>query len=247
MTDTALVALSTAVAGFSEVVIRGGDLPPTPPGDVDRLSVLDRWVANQSAPNELAGTMTDLGVATMLGYGVLDGILGATLYRDRGGSWADLGLYCESVMMNWAIANVVKVAFRRPRPVLFHLEREGEVLERETDLSLSFYSLHTAFAAGITSTATYIATERFGSGWQTWVTAGVGTALTASIGVGRMLSMNHFTTDVLAGFVVGTAVGLIVPHLHRRTNDGSELSFTVVPTATASGDGGVFASLRGTM
>ena len=84
----------------------------------------------------------------------------------------------------------------------------------DTNRELSFYSGHTAVAAGLSATATYLAFERDPDGWQPWVLLGSGALITGFVGVQRVRSRSHFPTDILAGAVFGAAIGVLVPHMH---------------------------------
>ena len=52
----------------------------------------------------------------------------------------------------------------------------------------------------------------------------------ALVGTGRVVSGNHFPSDVLVGAIVGTSAGVLVPALH-----GSGLGLAPFSTAGAHG------------
>ena len=61
------------------------------------------------------------------------------------------------------------------------------------------------------------------SKWKNYVWGGA--LLTASsVAYFRVGAGAHFPTDVLAGAVVGSAVGYLIPYFHRKSNDG-DLTF----------------------
>jgi membrane-associated phospholipid phosphatase len=59
----------------------------------------------------------------------------------------------------------------------------------------------------------------------------------------RVEAGKHFRTDVLTGAVVGSAVGLLIPYLHRRALPAggpafaSRLRFSAAPLALVNGGG----------
>ena len=40
----------------------------------------------------------------------------------------------------------------------------------------------------------------------------------AFTGFNRVKGLKHFPTDVITGFTVGAATGILVPHLHKKKN-----------------------------
>ena len=71
--------------------------------------------------------------------------------------------------------------------------------------------------ASVGATASYLALTRPGPTWEKWLVVGGSIAATSVVGVGRMLSAAHFTTDVIAGAGAGIAIGTLVPHVHRTS------------------------------
>jgi len=51
--------------------------------------------------------------------------------------------------------------------------------------------------------------------------------LSSFVGVTRILSGDHFLTDVLAGAAIGSLYGWLIPTLHRKKNDENGLSFNL--------------------
>ena len=49
----------------------------------------------------------------------------------------------------------------------------------------------------------------------------------------RIKAMEHFTTDVITGFIVGTTAGILVPHLHKN----KKANLAIVPVATGRFNG----------
>jgi undecaprenyl-diphosphatase len=136
----------------------------------------------------------------------------------------------ETGLFTWSLANLFKMAVRRPRPRAYIELRETGSVSPGTQEALSFYSGHTALVAALGSTASYIAFTRGGPEWLKWSVLGGSIAATLVVGVGRMLSGAHFTTDVLAGLGAGVVSGVLIPHLHRVS--------PVAPVISADGSGG---------
>jgi len=132
-----------------------------------------------------------------------------------------------------AITHAFRYAVRRLGPYLYV---DGEYLsDRDTaNATMSFWSGHVSevFAFGVT--AAYIYTLRHGWSPGTFVMWTLVTAWGSSMCVMRMLSGDHFMSDVLVGSIVGSGVGLLVPALHPRRGGREPARATLVPLV---GDG----------
>ena len=121
----------------------------------------------------------------------------------------------ESMLLDLALTSLCKEIVRRPRPFCYNPDAPfPEKLKR--DARQSFFSGHTSFSAAATFSAARIWSDYHpDSDWKpvVWVTAA---AIPATVGFLRVKAGKHYLTDVLTGFVVGGACGLLVPHFHRQ-------------------------------
>jgi membrane-associated phospholipid phosphatase len=120
------------------------------------------------------------------------GIALAIFDSDNGEEWILAGILGPvAIGLNY----VVKLIVRRPRPVLEGLPPLGGAPS-----SLSFPSAHATSSFACATAMTRIAPE-----------AAVLFVLAAAIAACRPYLGMHYPSDVLAGAVLGTALGLIVP------------------------------------
>jgi membrane-associated phospholipid phosphatase len=120
------------------------------------------------------------------------GIVLAIADSDRGEDWLVAGILGPvAIGLNF----VVKVIVRRPRPVLEGLPPLGGAPS-----SLSFPSAHATSSFACATAMTRIAPE-----------AAVLFLLAGALAAGRPYLGMHYPSDVLAGVVLGTALGLVVP------------------------------------
>lgn len=230
--------------GFAELlslILSTGEIKPTPPGSPDDLLAIDRVAVTQTIdPN--AGTYSTIGLYTAYGYALLDPILSGV--RDgRRAFLVDALLYGESIAITQAFTDATKIGVRRPRPIDYiNCSSPSAPNCSSTDLQLSFFSGHAATTATMSATATYLAFVR--SGWRAprpWITLAAGTLLTAFVSYERVRAGEHFPTDVIVGSMAGAAIGVLVPHLHRRAHyHGPELEAPALwigyaPTTAGSG------------
>jgi hypothetical protein len=218
LTDTAWLVVSVGFTGLTEAIIRTGEIRPQEPGDSRRLLGLDRQVAERDDNRELPAFVSDLGAATAGVYVIADSVMTGMGTGWRAGV-TDFVLYLESAATNWSLANIAKLAVRRPRPRAYLDAGEGR-LDDDTDSALSFYSGHTAVTSGLSATAAYLAFVRHPDGNHGWYTLLAGAALTTLVAAQRVESRAHFPTDVIAGALVGIPVGLYVPHVHCPGRQG---------------------------
>jgi hypothetical protein len=221
VTDGAIISVSLGFGALSELVITTGEIIPQQPQPSTRLLEIDRLALFKHESS--ARPTSNIGALVALLYAVVDPIV--TGYRDGPSSGlVDAVIYAEALALTWAATNMSKLTVRRPRPAAY---QEQERLYEEygmenapsitgTDTALSFFSGHTALAASVTSTATYLAFVRSPDSPRPWITLIAGTALTGFVAVQRVRAGAHFPTDVIAAAMAGTGIGLLVAHLHRE-------------------------------
>lgn len=226
--DIVLTAAGAGFAGLTELILSTGEIRPQAPPSPDAANNLlpfDRTAVNQTIdPN--AGVISDVGLGVALGFAGLDVLLSG--YRDgRDAALVDAVMYAESISLDLLVTDITKIAVRRPRPIDYLPGASPNTTNNE----LSFFSGHTSMSAAVTATATYLAFIRSPSSPRPWLTLGAGTALTAFIGYERVRSGAHFPTDVVAGAIAGAAVGVLVPHLHRHSEEAPKVWIGAAPSS----------------
>lgn len=220
ITDAAIISVSLGFGALSELVVTTGEIVPQQPQPAGRLLAIDRLALHKRESS--AGPTSTIGALIALAYAAVDPAI--TGYRDGASSGlVDAVIYAEALSITWAATNMAKLTVRRPRPRAYQEQErlydlygmEDAPSITQTDTSLSFFSGHTALAATVTSTASYLAFARSPDTARPWITLLAGTALTVFVGVQRVRAGEHFPTDVIAGAMAGTGIGLLVAHMHR--------------------------------
>jgi membrane-associated phospholipid phosphatase len=201
--DLPITAAGFAVAGLPYFL--SDVLPHRCPCDPAELNPLDRpaW-RNRS---DAAGLASDVTLAVAVAAPpIVDALrlgFGPTLGEDA-------LVYAQTLAVNSALEVGAKYAFHRPLPRTY----QGDPKLVGSDAGYrSFYSGHTSTVVAALTAAAWTSRWRYGEqGWP-WAVVAVGGA---SVGVERVLAGQHFPTDVLAGALMGFAVGTAVPWLHRR-------------------------------
>jgi len=164
----------------------------------------------------------------------------------------------EAIIFNSAINGLVSGITSRQRPYAYPAEGtpsicvgEGnEALDdcRENKRYRSFYSGHTSTTftlAGLTCMH-HAYLPLYGGGPGDALACVTGFTLATATGALRVVSDQHWTSDVLVGAAMGTFSGLAVPWiLHYRTGDlpesgPDEVSLSFIPTPTGGMLTGVF-------
>jgi len=250
--DGVIIATGGGTSGLLELILSTGEIVPLKPGSPSNLLSFDQTAVWQTVdPN--ASQFSNIGLATAIGFAAIDTLLSGI--RDGwDASLVDGMMYAESLSLTLALTDITKMAVRRPRPLAYTqqaaLNAQCKVngtptyacpTIANTDTQLSFFSGHAALTAAMAATATYLAFVRAPRSPRPWITLAAGVLLTAFVSVERVRAGAHFPTDVIAGSLFGAAVGVLVPHYHRRKEESLGVWIGLAP---APGGGGT-ASLQG--
>jgi len=127
---------------------------------------------------------------------------------------ADSLLILQASLLAMDLDQAVKFTAGRARPYVRFANQS--VLAGQPDPhdgALSFFSGHTTWAFSLATASGTLATMR-GYRWAPWVWA-QGLAIGVTTGYLRIAADRHYFTDVLTGALVGSAIGVAVPLLHR--------------------------------
>ncbi len=203
---------SAAILGFGAVALDKGNSPMT----VEMIEKLSRssvnWFDRGATYNYSAALSTASDVLVYATIAAPFALLADPGIRDDAGT---VGLmYLEVLAFSTALPIIAKGTVERVRPFVYNSEAPLE--QRLNDEPrLSFFSSHTthAFASAV-FLSTVFSDFYPDSRWKAYVWAG---SLAAAAGVGylRYASGQHFPTDVITGALVGSAIGWVVPRLHR--------------------------------
>jgi membrane-associated phospholipid phosphatase len=189
------------------------------------LNVLDRLTAGYWSP--AWATASDV---SLISIGALAAMV---LVVDEGPLPAlnDALVVSESALTALALSTVLTLVVGRPRP--FEYGTEAPLSERlSANAGASFVSSHASVSFAI-ALSTAMAARRLSPGTAIpLLVLGLGGAAATFVATARVMGGQHFITDSLAGAVIGTSVGIIVPALH-----GSPVKIVPVISPTAQGLG----------
>ncbi len=138
-------------------------------------------------------------------------------------------MYLEVYCLTKGATNLAKAVFPRNRPFAYNDEYSAqERYEFQGDEApegkTSFFSGHasSAFASAVFLSKVY--TDLYGKtalGYAIW---GTSLSLAAATACSRVLAGEHFLSDALMGAAVGSAVGYLVPALHKAGSEKAAVS-----------------------
>lgn len=134
-------------------------------------------------------------------------------------------LLAESFLISKGLTKITKATVQRIRPFAYNKTVDLEEKIKKT-AKRSFFSGHTSGAAVFSFFTAKILTDYYPDNkWKPiiWTSAAL---IPAATGYYRYRAGKHYTSDILVGYAVGSIVGVLIPHLHRKkvTNDNLTLN-----------------------
>jgi len=142
-----------------------------------------------------------------------------------------IAMYFETLAINFGIQTLTTAITNRRRPYTFNTDVLSNG-EPEVSLSAkesignrnSFYSGHTSTAAAATFFGARVFTDFRPHSKLVPFVWGAAAIVPAFVGFSRVQAGEHFPTDVITGYIVGGAIGYLVPTFHKFK--GKNLSFS---------------------
>ncbi len=182
---------------------------PTDPGSGE-LMAIDRIVPSDWSPAVPAAS-------DYLLYGSIAGALVASGLAGRraGDVLTPAAMVVQSFSVNGFVTDLVKTAVDRPRPYTTLDDPPQDVIDSlgTAEAYRSFPSGHTSFEAALSFSTASVFVHHGARPLPAYLGAGL---LTATMGGLRVAGGRHYPSDVIAGGLLGAAVGLSVPELHRQ-------------------------------
>ncbi len=120
----------------------------------------------------------------------------------------------QGAMLNAALINISKASAQRARPYNYNPDAPLDMKLRKSS-RYSFYSGHVATAAYFSITTAQLYSDLHPNSKAKPYVWAAASLVPAAVAYGRMRAGKHFFTDVLVGFIAGSAIAITVPALHR--------------------------------
>lgn len=150
--------------------------------------------------------------------------------------WATYGvMYAETLLIANGLKEISKMIVNRYRPMCYFKNGDSySTYKNSGDFANSFVSGHSTMAFAGAAFTSYVFCKSFPDSSLKYAVCGGSFAFAAATAVVRVLSGNHFVSDVLAGAVLGSAVGILVPWLHTSGTDSGKTNSTGSANCTPS-------------
>lgn len=122
-------------------------------------------------------------------------------------------MYAESLMFAYGIKQWGKLLVPKARPYMYFSDYPQKKVD-DGDWNCSFPSGHTTLSFTAAAFTSYVFCQYFPESKWRYGVVGISFGVATTTAILRMVSGNHFFTDVMTGAVIGTACGLVVPFLH---------------------------------
>jgi membrane-associated phospholipid phosphatase len=147
--------------------------------------------------------------------------------------WLDmLGMYLETQTATFSVYNMSPFGpnfQNKYRPIVYYTQLSDNQRSSGNNRN-SFYSGHTASA----TTATFFMTKVYIDyhpelGWEKYLLYGAASVPPLVMGYLRIRALDHFPSDIAAGFIVGALIGVLDPEFHRIKNRNVSLASISTP------------------
>ncbi|MEM6628381.1 MAG: phosphatase PAP2 family protein [Bacteroidota bacterium] len=182
--------------------------------DPNKVNGLDRIATQNWNPKvaKVSDAILYSSIAIPLTLGLDQGI--AKGYGDVSVMWL------QTLSLNFLATSLTKVLVKRRRPYTYNpdldLRRKINTPEkRRRNARLSFFSGHTSTTAAMAFFTAQTYNDFYpdkNSRYMVWASSAL---IPAAVGLMRVKAGRHYPTDVIVGYLVGAAVGILVPRLHR--------------------------------
>lgn len=210
------------------ITLAAAIVPPLPVHHLDGGILFDNAVRNAVRPASIQvryafrdASNVELSVAATWPF-FADALTSVWWYHgDRDTAQAMAVLDLETLAIAGAVQGVTNVVVSRPRPYASSCgtpELPAAALDcGPTTEYRSFFSGHATFTftAAALVCLNHSDTDLLGSPWDA-LTCGGGYLLATTTSVFRLFADLHYSSDVIAGALVGTLIGYGVPYLHRH-------------------------------
>jgi len=188
--------------------------------DRNDVSKFDRSATYNWSPS--AGSASDILIAAA----ILSPALLAFSDEVRNDFTPVLVMYFQTLILAETLPLTFKGITKRTRP--FAYNEDAPLKEKQTqDAKRSFFSGHTstAFAMAVFLSTVY-SDYHPNSEWKPFIW-GVSLLAASTVGYLRYAAGKHFTTDIIPGAVVGSALGYFIPFIHRTNESDLGVSLGV--------------------
>jgi len=135
-------------------------------------------------------------------------------------------MYAESILITSAMTMTVKNTTLRNRPFVYNHNAPYKE-KKDKDARFSFYSGHTAHTFNSAVFFSTVFSDYYPQSQWRYMVWGSTLLAASTVGYLRYYAGKHYPTDIIAGAMVGSLTGYIIPALHRNKNRNENISITL--------------------
>lgn len=202
------------LGGYSATHFLSKRVKPLTEAQISALDARRVWAFDRGATRNWSTTaakVSDVTLLTSIASPLL--LLADPAVRNDWKTVSLMGL--ETFAINGFLTDLTKVSAHRTRPYNYNPNAPlDEKLKR--DARFSFFSGHTSTSAAMCFFTAKIYNDFHPDSKAkpfVWATAALIPAVT---GLMRYKAGKHFPTDIITGYLIGAAVGILVPEVHRH-------------------------------
>ena len=131
-------------------------------------------------------------------------------------------MYFEGYLLNSSLTGSTKLVVQRKRPFLYNTSLDDA---KRIDLGASessyksFYSGHSSSTFFNAVFISQVITDVYGKSTFSYIVWGLSLSAAAATGYLRYDAGQHFPTDIIVGAITGSAIGYLIPLLHKTKTD----------------------------
>ncbi len=228
------IALSAGICAAlcSELLLPKAPELETAP-DASRLPGFDAWACRPFSQGLSTASAAALGVAVLWPASF-------ALIGKRDELLPAAAACAEALAWTYAAKECAKALFPRPRPYAYRSFPIAEDLREEANES--FPSGHTALAFSAATCFAVMALQTASDNPATPYLVAGGYAAAAAAAALRLAAGEHFPSDVIAGALLGSAIGWVTAHVHARDTETGAKACSLF--ASAAGGPSLMLKLR---
>ena len=176
------------------------------------LNAFDRGAVNNWSPS--SAEWSNVLLITAIASPLL--LFTSSAVRNDAGTFSTM--YLQNILTTNSVSHLPKGLISRYRPYVYNEDVPDEI-RQNVDATHSFFSAHTSvsFASAVFLSITF---NKYNPDSNLtpyiWATS---LLLSSAVGYLRYASGNHFPTDIIAGAIVGSVVGFLIPLIHESSEE----------------------------
>jgi len=226
---------SSILAGGIGFTLLNSDVTPLTETEIlalnsNNINAFDRNTTKNYSKT-IAKTSDYFAAGTFIAAVGIQGLITLKQSTDKSSFWdhaSTLGVIAiETNLISVLGTNIIKSSVTRTRPYVYNSSVD---INDKLDIHArkSFFSGHTAFTATNSFLAAHVISQYYPKSWMSYTGWTVAAAIPTAVAIMRVKAGKHFPTDVMAGYAFGALCGILIPQIHKSSNDEATVAVSPV-------------------